>query len=179
MDHTRFRVWIYQKNARIITVLRHVPRSRTRISAFQHVVDGIAYPKTLSMLPRRVTKIGKSHCCAPITATFSKRRKIGSMWSEHCDVKWALRCAISKRSLKRWCIWIQIQKTSHTVCAESMLPRRVSHILREWKTGTTALMVRSKLRTKSPNKNWNDYRRWPMAHHISCHTDKNRYYTWS
>ena len=30
-------------------------------------------------------KLRKSHCCVPFTATFSKRRKIGSLWSERCD----------------------------------------------------------------------------------------------
>ena len=30
-------------------------------------------------------KLGKSHWCIPFTATFSKRRKIGAQWSEHCD----------------------------------------------------------------------------------------------
>ena len=30
-------------------------------------------------------KLRNSHCCVPFTATFSKRRKIGSLWSERCD----------------------------------------------------------------------------------------------
>ena len=33
----------------------------------------------------RPSKIWKSHCCVPLTATFSKRRKIGASWSERCD----------------------------------------------------------------------------------------------
>ena len=32
-------------------------------------------------------KLRKSHCCVPFTATFSKRRKIGSLWSERCDAE--------------------------------------------------------------------------------------------
>ena len=31
-------------------------------------------------------KFRKSHWCVPFTATFSKRRKIGALWSERCDV---------------------------------------------------------------------------------------------
>ena len=35
-------------------------------------------------------KLRNSHCCVPFTATFSKRRKIGSLWSERCDAEsWA------------------------------------------------------------------------------------------
>ena len=30
-------------------------------------------------------KFRDSHWCVPFTATFSKRRKIGALWSEHCD----------------------------------------------------------------------------------------------
>ena len=30
-------------------------------------------------------KLRDSHWCVPFTATFSKRRKIGALWSEHCD----------------------------------------------------------------------------------------------
>ena len=30
-------------------------------------------------------KLRNSHCCVPFTATFSKRRKIGALWSERCD----------------------------------------------------------------------------------------------
>ena len=30
-------------------------------------------------------KLMKSHWCVPFTATFSKRRKIGALWSERCD----------------------------------------------------------------------------------------------
>ena len=32
-------------------------------------------------------KLRNSHCCVPFTATFSKRRKIGSLWSERCDAR--------------------------------------------------------------------------------------------
>ena len=35
-------------------------------------------------------KFRKSHWCVPFTATFSKRRKIGALWSERCDVLWAI-----------------------------------------------------------------------------------------
>ena len=37
--------------------------------------------QTLSSLQ----KFEKSHWCVPFTATFSKRRKIGALWSERCD----------------------------------------------------------------------------------------------
>ena len=30
-------------------------------------------------------KLMQSHWCVPFTATFSKRRKIGALWSERCD----------------------------------------------------------------------------------------------
>ena len=36
----------------------------------------------------RPAKIRKSHCCVPLAATFSKRRKIGASWSERCDAYW-------------------------------------------------------------------------------------------
>jgi len=36
--------------------------------------------------PRPPQKFRKSHWCVPFTATFSKRRKIGALWSERCDV---------------------------------------------------------------------------------------------
>ena len=36
--------------------------------------------------PRPPQKFSKSHWCVPFTATFSKRRKIGALWSERCDV---------------------------------------------------------------------------------------------
>ena len=39
--------------------------------------------------PRSPQKFRKSHWCVPFTATFSKRRKIGALWSERCD---ALNC---------------------------------------------------------------------------------------
>ena len=39
--------------------------------------------------PRPPQKFRKSHWCVPFTATFSKRRKIGALWSERCD---ALNC---------------------------------------------------------------------------------------
>ena len=32
-------------------------------------------------------KLRQSHWCVPFTATFSKRRKIGALWSERCDIK--------------------------------------------------------------------------------------------
>jgi len=35
--------------------------------------------------PRPPQKFRKSHWCVPFTATFSKRRKIGALWSERCD----------------------------------------------------------------------------------------------
>ena len=35
--------------------------------------------------PRSPQKFRKSHWCVPFTATFSKRRKIGALWSERCD----------------------------------------------------------------------------------------------
>ena len=35
--------------------------------------------------PRVPQKFWKSHWCVPFTATFSKRRKIGALWSERCD----------------------------------------------------------------------------------------------
>ena len=37
--------------------------------------------------PRVPQKYLKSHWCIPLTATFSKRRKIGAFWSERCDVE--------------------------------------------------------------------------------------------
>ena len=49
--------------------------------------------------PRAPQKFRKSHWCVPFTATFSKRRKIGSLWSERCDalhsaLKWGTSCAV-------------------------------------------------------------------------------------
>ena len=35
--------------------------------------------------PKGPQKFWKSHWCVPFTATFSKRRKIGALWSERCD----------------------------------------------------------------------------------------------
>jgi hypothetical protein len=35
--------------------------------------------------PEPPQKLWKSHWCVPFTATFSKRRKIGALWSERCD----------------------------------------------------------------------------------------------
>ena len=35
-------------------------------------------------------KLKKSHWCVPFTATFSKRRWIGALWSERCDASYAL-----------------------------------------------------------------------------------------
>jgi len=37
--------------------------------------------------PRPPQKFRKSHWCVPFTATFSKRRKIGALWSERCDAR--------------------------------------------------------------------------------------------
>ena len=37
--------------------------------------------------PKVPQKFRKSHWCVPFTATFSKRRKIGALWSERCDSK--------------------------------------------------------------------------------------------
>ena len=37
--------------------------------------------------PRPPQKFRKSHWCVPFTATFSKRRKIGALWSERCDAE--------------------------------------------------------------------------------------------
>ena len=50
------------------------------------------YPFILEMLsiswgPRSPQKFRKSHWCVPFTATFSKRRKIGALWSERCDAQ--------------------------------------------------------------------------------------------
>ena len=36
-------------------------------------------------VPKAPQKLNKSHWCVPFTATFSKRRKIGALWSERCD----------------------------------------------------------------------------------------------
>ena len=33
-------------------------------------------------------KLIQSHWCVPLTATFSKRRKIDALWSERCDARW-------------------------------------------------------------------------------------------
>ena len=44
-------------------------------------------------------KLMKSHWCVPFTATFSKRRKIGALWSERCDTR---NCCIW--SIKQWYI---------------------------------------------------------------------------
>ena len=49
--------------------------------------------KPLSLLyppcwdPKVPQKFWKSHWCVPFTATFSKRRKIGALWSERCDTR--------------------------------------------------------------------------------------------
>ena len=41
---------------------------------------------TLCLLELRAPqKLCESHWCVPFTATFSKRRKIGALWSERCD----------------------------------------------------------------------------------------------
>ena len=37
--------------------------------------------------PKSPQKLRKSHWCVPFTATFSKRRKIGALWSERCDAR--------------------------------------------------------------------------------------------
>ena len=37
--------------------------------------------------PKPPQKFRKSHWCVPFTATFSKRRKIGALWSERCDAE--------------------------------------------------------------------------------------------
>ena len=37
--------------------------------------------------PKVPQKFRKSHWCVPFTATFSKRRKIGALWSERCDTQ--------------------------------------------------------------------------------------------
>ena len=43
--------------------------------------------------PKVPQKLWKSHWCVPFTATFSKRRKIGALWSERCDAKiWTWAC---------------------------------------------------------------------------------------
>ena len=40
-------------------------------------------------IPKDPQKLVKSHWCVPFTATFSKRRKIGALWSERCDGWWS------------------------------------------------------------------------------------------
>ena len=42
---------------------------------------------SISWGPRSPQKFRKSHWCVPFTATFSKRRKIGALWSERCDAQ--------------------------------------------------------------------------------------------
>ena len=49
--------------------------------------------------PKPPQKFRKSHWCVPFTATFSKRRKIGALWSERCDA-WtfqSITCSISSK----------------------------------------------------------------------------------
>jgi hypothetical protein len=52
-------------------------------------------------------KIEKSHCCVPLTATFSKRRKIGASWSERCDAYISTFKFLAKVVMQTCCIfWI-------------------------------------------------------------------------
>ena len=55
-----------------------MPAIQQRISTFLSEVECVIGEYT----PQ---KLRNSHCCVPFTATFSKRRKIGSLWSERCD----------------------------------------------------------------------------------------------
>ena len=64
--------------------------------------------------PRSPQKFRKSHWCVPFTATFSKRRKIGALWSERCDAgslfmsfqfMAILMCPVSQ---KWWPLWIAL-----------------------------------------------------------------------
>ena len=45
----------------------------------------LTYTIYLCWDPKVPQKFRKSHWCVPFTATFSKRRKIGALWSERCD----------------------------------------------------------------------------------------------
>ena len=47
-----------------------------------NTMAGALYKLGAKKLPQ---KFRKSHWCVPFTATFSKRRKIGALWSERCD----------------------------------------------------------------------------------------------
>ena len=43
------------------------------------------YLEVLQLEHKPPPKLWKSHWCVSLTATFSKRRKIGALWSERCD----------------------------------------------------------------------------------------------
>ena len=53
---------------------------------FTHIQAHLLLHSIVVMVGTRVPqKFRDSHWCVPFTATFSKRRKIGALWSEHCD----------------------------------------------------------------------------------------------
>ena len=59
-----------------------------------------------------------------------------------------------------------------------MLPRRVSRTWRGAMPRQLASWLTASWQTELPKKNWCD-KQVSGWRHISCHTDKNRYYTWS
>ena len=63
-------------------VLQRIPHNKYKY--IQMAVQKIAIQVIGEYTPQ---KLRKSHCCVPFTATFSKRRKIGSLWSERCDAE--------------------------------------------------------------------------------------------
>ena len=59
----------------------HVPWCILLLSYSSHLLP----PVSIVGAQRAPQKLRKSHWCVPFTATFSKRRKIGALWSERCD----------------------------------------------------------------------------------------------
>ena len=80
--------------------------------------------------PRPPQKFRKSHWCVPFTATFSKRRKIGALWSERCDALewWSLKsCSDAACLLVSWkSDGLESNKSNiNLIISVRMLPQRV------------------------------------------------------
>ena len=77
--------------------------------------------------PRSPQKFRKSHWCVPFTATFSKRRKIGALWSERCDTDgwparmYALPHMIVRVSVRMTCFDAKTTSFCHNVTPKGVL----------------------------------------------------------
>ena len=130
--------------------------------------------------PEAPQKLWKSHWCVPFTATFSKRRNIGASWSERCDVHmtllsqfWIIHCLMH--------YWLQHFHTDDDQSLQwlwMLLPQRVCCPQRCAMPVQHAKVSEQAQENASPDKNICD-KQVSSWRHISCHTDKNRYYTWS